>query len=567
MEEYGFYITEYKGGDETQPIDSKQYEILLEKHRPTYAEHKRGLDLVLQFLMEKKRILYGGMAIDAALKSKTGVGIYPPDLLPDFDFLSPSYLQDSCEIADLLHANNFKDVNVINGIHFITRRVRIEHLLVVADVGFVDKDLYPTIPYLEYEGLRFVHPHYQKMDMLRACSFPFDDCPLCVIFHRMKKDIKRFNMLEDAYPIEYKGEKIKTKTLEYDTFLIEGQVIHGFLAYSIILRCYEDMLAGLFNVEQPTEYHADLAKFAKAYKKDNLLPYISLKYEEGSGKIKMEVPDIQPAKDKEGGYRQDLPYGKYKSGRSHKSSLSGRGNKFGGQDSVKKPEGLVIITDNFETSLEAIQSNYPLIEKEYYRPYRDLIPDTLVLHNESNDMNLTLYQFKHRLIAIKFYDGKITTIFTYVLVYFLLKYFATNDEIYLLFYGSLKNIITNANTIISEYLSTLSNFSHNMVSGEKIEQDSDKKHGVGSDKQDRLENDKSFDEASRVLIKSLPFFLSSECAGKDNISINIIKWFKEKLSGRKKKYVPNSYYPDSGKPCPEPVINEFFLQNGSLRKT
>jgi hypothetical protein len=338
--------------------------------------------------------------------------------------------------------------------------------------------------------LRFVHPHYQKMDMLRACSFPFDDCPLCVIFHRMKKDIKRFNLLEDAYPIEYKGGNVATKSIEYDSYLTEGQVIHGFLAYSIICKCYKDMLNGKFNLEEKNDYTTGLALFAKEYKhkSQDLLPFVDLNYSEDGSTIKFDVP-------------------------------------------IRDKEGLIIITNDFEATLEVIMEDHPLIKREYYRPYRDLIPEKLVLHGS---VEMTLYQFKHRLIAIKFYDGKITTTFTYILVYFLLKYFETKDDVYLLMYGSLKNIISNTNNIVYEYLS-----------------------GVEDSKKDI---------ASEVLIKSLPFFLSAECAGKDNISINIIKWFKEKLARGKKKYTPNSYYPENGKKCPEYVMNEFFLQNGSLKK-
>ena len=61
-----------------------------------------------KFIKDKKRILYGGLAIDVAFK-KHGQGIYDPKYtFPDYDFYSPSHIEDSIIICNQLYDAGFK---------------------------------------------------------------------------------------------------------------------------------------------------------------------------------------------------------------------------------------------------------------------------------------------------------------------------------------------------------------------------------------------------------------------------------------------------------------------------
>ena len=50
--------------------NDKRFEDFAEKHSWNYGEIERALDIVHKFILKKQRIIYGGMAIDLALKAK-----------------------------------------------------------------------------------------------------------------------------------------------------------------------------------------------------------------------------------------------------------------------------------------------------------------------------------------------------------------------------------------------------------------------------------------------------------------------------------------------------------------
>lgn len=171
----------------------------------------RALEIVRDFIAERKLILYGGLGIDYALRLHGGQ-IYPDGERPDFDMLSPQSVDDAYDLADILHEKGFPLAQAIPALHVQTMRVRI-NFVVVADISFVPPTLFDAIPYLEYSGgagrratnrapVRFVHPMWQRMDQHQAFCFPFRDPPREPVFHRFGKDLKRFNLLAEQYPID-----------------------------------------------------------------------------------------------------------------------------------------------------------------------------------------------------------------------------------------------------------------------------------------------------------------------------------------------------------------------------
>lgn len=161
----------------------------------------RALELVRKFVAARRLILFGGLAIDFALRLR-GAAIYPDDERPDYDMLSPTSVRDAYDLADELHRAGFPNVGAIRAMHTQTMRVRVD-FRAVADVGYMPPDVYARLSAtaLEFRGLRSVHPDYQRIDMHRALCYPFNNAPTEDVFHRWRKDIKRFNMFETYYPI------------------------------------------------------------------------------------------------------------------------------------------------------------------------------------------------------------------------------------------------------------------------------------------------------------------------------------------------------------------------------
>lgn len=221
------------------PIDTAVYENIIFEHHNHKELILYGLDLVREFIKRKKLILTGGMAIDFALKLQ-GDKLYGDDQLPDYDFYSPNHAADAYELMDQLCRDpkfaGFK-LDVIGATHTTSMRVRVDYTNVLADITYIPKNIYEEIPTLTYEGVRFEHPHYKIINIHRALHLPFEHIHQPVIFHRWKKDIKRFNMLWKYYPIvleEKNKEKIKLFEVEVPEHILENQCLAGFSVLALL---------------------------------------------------------------------------------------------------------------------------------------------------------------------------------------------------------------------------------------------------------------------------------------------------------------------------------------------
>lgn len=159
----------------------------------------RALELVRRFVAARGLVLFGGLAIDYALRLR-GAAIYPDDERPDYDALSATAVGDAYDLADALHRAGFANVGAIRAKHAQTVRVRVD-FRPVADIGYADAAVLAALPTIEFRGLRAVHPDFQRLDMHLALCYPFDGAPRENVFHRWRKDIKRFNLFEELYPL------------------------------------------------------------------------------------------------------------------------------------------------------------------------------------------------------------------------------------------------------------------------------------------------------------------------------------------------------------------------------
>jgi hypothetical protein len=223
-------------------IKDGDYEIISIKHKSFYKEYIRAITIVKQFIIKKKLIIYGGSAIDFALRLK-GEFLYDDEILKfaDLDFYSPIHAEHAYELADELHKDGFPDVRAIGAAHHTTMRVDAVNALsgnFVADISYIPENLISRIPTLEFQGMKFVHPQYQYIDQHNSLYVPYYGTPYENIFNRCKKDIERFNKLYKFYP--FKKETIKFQT--NDVKLSSKYVMTGFSAYSILYHKFIDEL-------------------------------------------------------------------------------------------------------------------------------------------------------------------------------------------------------------------------------------------------------------------------------------------------------------------------------------
>lgn len=181
-------------------VVKEYYKNLSDQNSATAEVINSVLDIVKQFIIDRRRIIVGGMMIDMSLKLK-GDEIYGPNVLPDYDFYSPNHFRDAYDLGEILCHAGYKQISVIPAQHVTTMKVRVD-FEVVADITYCPQNIYDNIPTLMYDKFIIRHPHVQMIDQHLALSNPFTNPGREVIFDRWKKDCDRYDMLYKYYPIE-----------------------------------------------------------------------------------------------------------------------------------------------------------------------------------------------------------------------------------------------------------------------------------------------------------------------------------------------------------------------------
>jgi len=218
-------------------IRGKAYESMVARRDVNYSEVERALPIVEDFILKHGLCLYGGQALDFAFQLK-GSFVYDPqdDVIPDLDFYSPDPIHHSYELADILHKKGFEKVNAINALHVTTMRVRIGSD-VVADISYVPPNIFKVLPMLKFtkgkKTFNIINPLFQRIDLHESLTEPFRDPPHEVIFHRFKKDIKRFKMLEEMYPVPPIGKFKKPDNIKMVLPNLSNVLFVGYVSYAI----------------------------------------------------------------------------------------------------------------------------------------------------------------------------------------------------------------------------------------------------------------------------------------------------------------------------------------------
>jgi len=222
--------------------DEKIFKKIKYEHQKNTKLIVKLLDVVADYIKKKKLIVYGGMAIDFALRLH-GDSFYPKETLPDWDVYSPNSANDGYELTEIIY-NIVKDddissVDCISATHITSVRVRVDFES-IADICYVPLNIYNKLPTLTFDGIRFIDPAFQKIDTHRALSFPFYQPPLEAIFNRGGKVINQYNALCKYYNFENKhiishnqSKNIKTKV--YKKNLTEC-ILTGFQAYALLFH-------------------------------------------------------------------------------------------------------------------------------------------------------------------------------------------------------------------------------------------------------------------------------------------------------------------------------------------
>ena len=157
------------------------------------------INIVEQFLRYKKRICYGGTAINNLLPVNDQ--FYNKEIeLPDYDFYSPEPLKDAKELADIYYEQGYTEIEAKSGMHAGTFKVFVNYIP-VADITYLPEKLYKRIMQdsKSVNGIYYCAINYLRMSMYLELSRPAGD------ISRWEKVLKRLSLFNKHYPLRGKN--------------------------------------------------------------------------------------------------------------------------------------------------------------------------------------------------------------------------------------------------------------------------------------------------------------------------------------------------------------------------
>ena len=206
------------------------------------------IEIVEDFLSDKKRICYGGTAINNILPIQDQFYDKSAEL-PDYDFFSPDPLKDATDLADIYFKNGFSEVSAQSGMHPGTYKVFV-NFIPVADITELVPELFKNLQKdsIIIDGIHYSSPNFLRMLGYLELSRPLGDTS------RWEKVLKRINLLNKNYPLKgLECEKVDIQRLynadreinEEERVIFEitrnalinrGVVFFGALASKMILK-------------------------------------------------------------------------------------------------------------------------------------------------------------------------------------------------------------------------------------------------------------------------------------------------------------------------------------------
>ena len=131
-----------------------------------------AIRLVEDFLRSKHRVCYGGQAINAYLPKEHK--FYDPEYsIPDYDFFTPSQIDDLTVLINSLYEAGFVEVSAREGMHEGTIKLYVNYIP-VADLTAIDPRIYRTLARRSqaFDGISYIDPNSLRMLMHLELSRP-----------------------------------------------------------------------------------------------------------------------------------------------------------------------------------------------------------------------------------------------------------------------------------------------------------------------------------------------------------------------------------------------------------
>ncbi len=206
------------------------------ENEPTYDESNNVYKTLLEFIKNKKKIIYGGYAQNLLIKTKNHIdAFYKETDIPDIEFYSFEPLKDAIELCNFFYEKEFKYIQATEGLHPGTYKIFI-NFINYCDISYLSKNIYIKCPTIMLNGLLLTHPHFMILDTYRIFTDPMTS------YWRLDKVFNRYLKLVKYYPFE-KPQNNELNIKNNDLKKIRKNIIHksnyivvGFYAFNYYIK-------------------------------------------------------------------------------------------------------------------------------------------------------------------------------------------------------------------------------------------------------------------------------------------------------------------------------------------
>jgi len=192
---------------------------------PKIDEIKTVSEIIKNFIIEKKRKIYGGYALHLLLQDRNKSElIYEENDIYDIDFYSPEPIVDLKELCDKIYLAGFKPVLGQEAQHKETYSVYVNYQL-YCDITYMPNNIYKKLRFMFINNFLLVHPYFLMIDYYRMFTDPLGS------FWRLEKHFERYMLLQKYYPLpntkdEIKLEPYREKNIYKIIYLLFNEIIN-----------------------------------------------------------------------------------------------------------------------------------------------------------------------------------------------------------------------------------------------------------------------------------------------------------------------------------------------------
>jgi len=165
-----------------------------ELHIRDLPTKKRVLEVAVEFLKTRQRVVYGGYALNTVVAAVApGDAFYDDDDTPDVEFYSTDPVREASEMAAFMYERGIRDISVLEASHYETYSISVDFWR-MCDVSYMASRVYDHLPVLHVNGLRCLHPRFAIIDTMRIINDPTQS------YHALEKTATRLRLILKHFP-------------------------------------------------------------------------------------------------------------------------------------------------------------------------------------------------------------------------------------------------------------------------------------------------------------------------------------------------------------------------------